>query len=76
MKPYADNTTLAGQLLETAFAILRNEGLQPVDCMEVVYGQLAEGVDVSKVQRATLLRYLQQVVDAAEARRIGKAGNE
>ena len=41
MKLYAGNTDLAGQLLETAFAILRNEGLQPVDSMALVYSQLA-----------------------------------
>ena len=68
MKLYADNKALASQLLETAFAILRNEGLQPVDCMEMVYGQLTEGVDASEVNRAALLDYLQQVVDEPETR--------
>jgi len=36
MKVYASNTFLAGHLLETAFAVLRNEGLQPVDCLSMV----------------------------------------
>ena len=63
MKLYADNKALAGQLLETAFSILRNEGLQPVDCMVMVYGQLAEGIDVSDVHRASLHGYLREVVD-------------
>ena len=66
MKMYAGNKVLAGQLLETAFAILRNEGLQPVDSMEVVYGQLAEGVDVSEAQRAAMHDYLQIIVDGTE----------
>jgi len=63
MKTYANNEVLAGQLLETAFAILRNEGLQPVDCMEMVYGQLTEGIDVSDAHRASLRSYLREVVD-------------
>ena len=68
MKLYADNKALAGQLLETAFSILRNEGLQPVDCMVMVYGQLTEGIDVSEAQNKALHDYLQQVVDEIEIR--------
>ena len=76
MKVYADNQELAGQLLEIAFSILHNEGLQPVNCMEMVYSKLMDGVDVSKVKRAALLYYLKQVVDEAAARRARRAGNE
>jgi len=64
MKLYAGNTGLAGQLLETAFAFLRNEGLQPVDCMALVYGQLAGGIDVSPAQQVALHDYLRQVLAA------------
>jgi len=68
MKLYADNTVLAGHLLEAAFAILRNEGLQPVDCMVMVYGQLTGGVDVNEAQCAAMYDYLQKIVDETEAR--------
>ena len=66
MKVYASNTVIAGQLLETAFAILRNEGLQPMDCMVMVCGQLTDGIDVSEAQSVVLYDYLQQVVDETE----------
>ncbi len=41
MKLYGNNRQLAAQLPETAFGILRNEGLQPADCLAVAYGLLA-----------------------------------
>jgi hypothetical protein len=63
MKLYAGNAGLARQLLETAFAILRNEGLQPVDCMALVYGQLTGGIDVSPAQQAALEDFLKQVLN-------------
>ena len=66
MKVYASNTFLAGQLLETTFAVLRNEGLQPVDCLSMVYGQLVDGIDVSPAQQAALHDYLQKIVDETE----------
>lgn len=58
MKLYANNKILASQLLETAFTILRNEGLEPVDCMAMVHDQLIDGIDVSHEQRAALRGYL------------------
>jgi len=71
MKVYASNTFLAGHLLETAFAVLRNEGLQPVDCLSMVYGQLVDGIDISPAQQAELHDYLKRVVDEAETRMNG-----
>ena len=68
MKMYAGNTVLAGQVLETAFAILRNEGLQPVDCLSMAYGQLADGIDISTAQQVALHDYLRKVVDETETR--------
>jgi hypothetical protein len=62
MKLYAGNTALAGQLLESAFAILRNEGLQPVDCMALAYSQLAGGIDVSPAQQVAMHDCLRRVV--------------
>ena len=50
MKLYGNNRQLAEQLLETAFALLRNEGLQPANCLALVWGQLAGGIDVSPSQ--------------------------
>lgn len=47
MKLYGDNTVLADHLLETAFALLRNAGRDPVDNMGMVYRALAGGIDVS-----------------------------
>jgi len=64
MKLYADNTALARQLLETAFAILHNEGLQPVDCLALVYGQFAGGIDVSPAQQMALHDYLRKILAA------------
>ena len=52
MKMYADNKVLAGQLLETAFAILHNEGRQPADIMALAYDLLVGGIDVTTVQPA------------------------
>jgi hypothetical protein len=64
MKLYGHNRLLVEQLLETAFAILRNEGLQPAECLAMAYGQLADGIDVTPVQRAALHDYLRQVLAA------------
>ena len=64
MKLYAHNRQLAEQLLETAFAILRNEGLQPADCLAMAYGRLVDGIDVSPVQQAELHDYLRRVLAA------------
>ena len=43
MKLYADNHWLAEQLLETAFALLRNEGLQPADCLIMAWAAVVWG---------------------------------
>ena len=45
MKLYADNRRLAEQLLETAFALLRNAGAEPEECLALAIGMLAGGVD-------------------------------
>ena len=72
MKLYGDNTVLADHLLETAFALLRNAGREPVDIMEMVYRALAEGIDVSPSQQDALHDYLRRVVADYDARRSGE----
>ena len=67
MKLYANNRQLAEQLLETAFAVLRNEGLQPVDCLALVCHQLADGIDVSPAQQATLHDFLRRLLAAHDS---------
>jgi hypothetical protein len=62
MKMYADNKVLAGQLLETAFALLRNEGRQPADVMALAYNLLVGGIDVTTVQQSALRDYLRDVL--------------
>jgi len=62
MKIHANNRQLAEHLLETAFAILRNAGQEPVDAMALSYGLLADGIDVSPNQQAELHHYLRQVL--------------
>jgi hypothetical protein len=62
MKMYADNKVLAGQLLETAFALLRNEGRQPADGMALAYDLLVGGIDVTTVQQSALHDYLREVL--------------
>jgi len=62
MKLYANNRLLAEQLLATAIAILRNEGLGPADAMAIYYGLLAEGVDIPPGQQAELHEYLRLVL--------------
>ena len=69
MKLYGNNRQLAAQLLETAFAILRNEGLRPADCLAISYHQLADGIDVSPEEQAGLHEYLQRVIDEIAALR-------
>jgi hypothetical protein len=64
MKLYGNNRLLAEQLLETAFAILRNEGLQPAECLAMAYGQLTDGIDVTPVQQAVLHDYLRRMLAA------------
>ena len=64
MKLYANNRLLAEQLLETAFAILRNERLQPVDCLALAYGLLADGIDVNPAQQVELHDWLQRALAA------------
>ena len=61
MKLYGNNRQLAEQLLETAFSILRNEGLQPADCLASIYGQLHDGIDVSPAQQAALRACLRRL---------------
>ena len=68
MKLYGNNRLLAEQLLETAFAILRNEGLQPADCLAIAYGQLADGIDVTPIQQVVLHAYLRRVLKAYDRR--------
>ena len=62
MKLYADNRRLAEQLLETAFALMRNEGAEPGDCLALAYRLLADGIDVSPAQRAALREFLVQAL--------------
>ena len=62
MKLYASNQLLSEYLLETAFAILRNEGLQPVDVMALTYDLLVGGVDTTTTQKVRLHDYLRQVL--------------
>ena len=69
MKLYGDNTVLVGQLLETAFALLRNAGREPVDILGMVYCSLADGLDVSPRQREGLHEYLRSIVAEYDARR-------
>ena len=69
MKLYGDNTVLADHLLETAFALLRNAGREPVDNMGMVYRALASGIDISRSQQDALHDYLRRVVADYDARR-------
>ena len=69
MKLYGDNTVLAGQLLETTFALLCNAGRQPVDILGIVYGSLTDGLDVSPRQREALHECLRSIVAEYDARR-------
>ena len=62
MKLYANNQLLSEYLLETAFAILRNEGLQPVDVMALAYDLLVGGIDTTATQQVVLHGYLRQVL--------------
>ena len=62
MKLYANNHLLAEQLLATAFALLRNEGLGPADAMETSYRLLTGGIDITPAQQAELHEYLRQVL--------------
>ena len=64
MKLYGHNRLLVEQLMETAIAILRNEGLQPADCLAMAYGRLVDGIDVNPVQQAELHDYLRRVLAA------------
>ena len=63
MKLYANNYQLAEQLLENVFALLRNEGLQPADCMALAYRLLADGIDVSPAQKDSLREFLTQALN-------------
>ena len=59
---HGSNTVLSGHLLETAFALLRNAGHEPVDIMCMVYHALTDAVDVSPLQQEALHDYLRRVV--------------
>jgi hypothetical protein len=61
MKFYENNKQSAEQLLEIAFAILRNEGQQPVVSIALVYKLLTRDIDVTTTQQAALHGYAQQV---------------
>ena len=62
MKLYANNQLLSEYLLKTAFAILRNEGRQPVDVMALAYDLLVGGIDITATQQVVLHGYLRQVL--------------
>ena len=51
MKLYANNGLLAEYQLDIAFAILRNEGRQPVDAMALAYDLLVGGIDTTTTQK-------------------------
>jgi len=62
MKIYADNTILAQQLLEIAFALMRNERQRPAEMMKVVYQLLTSTIDVSYEDQKALHDYLQLLI--------------
>ena len=70
MKLYANNRLLAEHLLETAFAILRNEGQQPADVMALVYDLLTSGIDVTTIQQVALHDYLRRVLGDYDNQRL------
>jgi len=67
VKLYGNNRLLAEQLLETAFGILRNEGLQPADCLAISYHQLADGIDVTPARHAAMQDCLRRLLAACDA---------
>ena len=63
IKFYANNETLARQLMEMAFSLLRNEGQSPAAIIAIAYESLTSGIDVSDIERAAVLATLQDIVE-------------
>ena len=60
---YANNLTLAHQVMETAFTLMRNEGQSQAETMAAIYESLATGVDVSDANREAVLDAMKDIIE-------------
>ena len=62
IKIYGNNLTLAHQLMETAFTLMRNEGQSPAETMAAACESLTAGIDISDADRTAVLNIMRDII--------------